>query len=188
MALALHTMFEWFGPVGALKDKIIKYFLNQYLQKYVEEVQTDMFAVDLGKGEAELHGIEIRGDALDALHLPIAVRRGILGHLQLNIPWCVTLVRQASHPPARHPSGSTLPRPPSTICSCRAPSLIPICPHISQHCSTIWFNPSLLSVIFLSVIITFFLLVVITIFSLFYYYDSFFYMIFIMNFHYDFHQ
>ena len=70
-----------------LRDNVIEWLLKKYLCKYVEDINRNMFKVSLHSGKAELYGLEVRREALDGLQLPIAVKRGLLGHLKLSIPW-----------------------------------------------------------------------------------------------------
>lgn len=60
--------------------------LNNYLGKYVENLNTDQLSVALLSGKVELENLPLRKDALRHLGLPVEVRAGFIGKVQLQVP------------------------------------------------------------------------------------------------------
>lgn len=53
----------------------------------MEELNKEKFEFQIWDGVAELRDLEIKREALDSLKLPLAVSKGVLGHLRIVIPW-----------------------------------------------------------------------------------------------------
>ena len=69
------------------KNSIIEFVLKSVIGSYVEEINKEKFEFQIWNGVAELRDLEIKREALDALRLPIAVSKGVLGHLKIVVPW-----------------------------------------------------------------------------------------------------
>ncbi|XP_015594990.1 vacuolar protein sorting-associated protein 13A isoform X2 [Cephus cinctus] len=70
-------MFE--GAVAAL--------LNRFLGKYVEDLDTEQFNVGIFSGDTYLTDLKLKPEALYQLGLPIRVEIGLIGKINLKIPW-----------------------------------------------------------------------------------------------------
>lgn len=82
-------------------EGLATWFLNTYLGKYLKNLNTDQLSIALLSGEAELHNVPLRRDALRFLNAAVDVRSGTVGRIRLKIPvarlrsepWSVTLER-----------------------------------------------------------------------------------------------
>ena len=74
------------------------WFLNNYLGKYLENLDPDQLSISLLSGEVELENVPLRKDALSFLQ-GLELKRGLVGHIRLTIPvsslgtepWCLSL-------------------------------------------------------------------------------------------------
>uniref|UniRef100_A0A336MDN8 CSON015545 protein n=1 Tax=Culicoides sonorensis TaxID=179676 RepID=A0A336MDN8_CULSO len=79
--------------------ELIAWVLNNYLGKYVENLNTAQLSVALLSGEVELENLPLRPDALRHLGLPLKVQCGSIGKVRLQIPvtafrtapWCIQI-------------------------------------------------------------------------------------------------
>ena len=62
------------------------WFLNNYLGKYLENLDTDQLSISLLSGQVELENVPLRKDALRFVEPAIEVKSGIVGHIKLTIP------------------------------------------------------------------------------------------------------
>jgi len=67
-------------------EGLAAWVLNNYLGKYVENLNTDQLSIGLLKGEVELDYLPLKKDALNSLDQSIEVRAGFLGKVHLKIP------------------------------------------------------------------------------------------------------
>ncbi|KAJ9601169.1 hypothetical protein L9F63_000689, partial [Diploptera punctata] len=67
-------------------ERIVAWVLNNYLGKYVENLNTDQLSVALLQGEVELENLPLKKDALRHLGVPIQVCAGYIGKVKLQIP------------------------------------------------------------------------------------------------------
>lgn len=74
-------------------EGLITWVLNNYLGKYVENLNTDQLSIALLQGAVELENLPLRKDALRQVGLPIEVRAGFIGKIKLKIP--VSQIRSA---------------------------------------------------------------------------------------------
>jgi vacuolar protein sorting-associated protein 13A/C len=65
-----------------LLEKVLIQYLGQYL-----EFEKDKLKVGIWSGDIQLHNIQLKPSALDALRLPIKVYTGFLSSLIVSIPW-----------------------------------------------------------------------------------------------------
>lgn len=63
------------------------YYLNKYLGKYLEGVDSESLSISVWNGDIQLKNLRIRPEALADLHLPLSVSAGILGSLRVKVPW-----------------------------------------------------------------------------------------------------
>ena len=74
------------------------WFLNNYLGKYLEDLDPDQLSISLLSGQVELENVPLRKDALSFLR-GVELKRGTVGHIRLTIPvsslgtdpWCLSL-------------------------------------------------------------------------------------------------
>ena len=66
---------------------IATYFLRKALGWLVEGLEPENFELSLWSGEVVLRDLQVKGDALALLGLPIAVKSGKVALLRLRIPW-----------------------------------------------------------------------------------------------------
>ncbi|CAH2268709.1 jg9245 [Pararge aegeria aegeria] len=67
-------------------EGLVAWVLNNYLGKYVENLNTDQLSVALLSGKVELENLPLKKDALRHLGLPIEVKAGFIGKVQLQVP------------------------------------------------------------------------------------------------------
>lgn len=67
-------------------EGLATWFLNNYLGKYLENLDTDQLSISLLSGQVELENVPLRKDALRFLEPAIEVKSGVVGHIKLTIP------------------------------------------------------------------------------------------------------
>ncbi|XP_050345761.1 intermembrane lipid transfer protein Vps13D [Nymphalis io] len=67
-------------------EGLVAWVLNNYLGKYVENLNTDQLSVALLSGKVELENLPLKKDALRYLGLPIEIKAGFIGKVQLHVP------------------------------------------------------------------------------------------------------
>lgn len=67
-------------------EGLVAWVINNYLGKYVENLNTHQLSIALLKGAVELENLPLRKDALRQVGLPIQVRAGLIGKVKLKIP------------------------------------------------------------------------------------------------------
>ncbi|KAL3268817.1 hypothetical protein HHI36_007913 [Cryptolaemus montrouzieri] len=67
-------------------EGLAAWILNNYLGKYVENLNTDQLSIALLSGKVELENLPLRKDALRHLGLPIEIKAGFIGKVKLQIP------------------------------------------------------------------------------------------------------
>ncbi|KAK9746972.1 Vacuolar sorting-associated protein 13, N-terminal [Popillia japonica] len=65
---------------------LVAWVLNNYLGKYVENLNTDQLSIALLSGEVELENLPLKKDAFRHLGLPLEVKAGFIGKVKLQIP------------------------------------------------------------------------------------------------------
>ncbi|XP_029434245.1 vacuolar protein sorting-associated protein 13D isoform X2 [Rhinatrema bivittatum] len=68
-------------------EGLVAWVLNNYLGKYVNNLNTDQLSVALLKGAVELENLPLKKDALKELELPFEVKAGFIGKITLQIPF-----------------------------------------------------------------------------------------------------
>nr|CAI5831312.1 unnamed protein product [Callosobruchus analis] len=66
-------------------EGLVAWVLNNYLGKYVQ-LNTDQLSIALLSGKVELENLPLKEDALRHLGLPIIIKAGFIGKVQLHIP------------------------------------------------------------------------------------------------------
>ena len=74
------------------------WFLNNYLGKYLENLDPEQLSISLLSGQVELENVPLRKDALSFIQ-GVELKRGSVGHIKLTIPvsslgtepWCLSL-------------------------------------------------------------------------------------------------
>ncbi|XP_039294739.1 vacuolar protein sorting-associated protein 13D isoform X2 [Nilaparvata lugens] len=74
-------------------ESLVAWVLNNYLGKYVENLNTDQLSIALLQGAVELENLPLRKDALRQIGMPVQVRSGLIGKVRLQIP--VSQIRSA---------------------------------------------------------------------------------------------
>ncbi|KAJ3643178.1 hypothetical protein Zmor_025903 [Zophobas morio] len=67
-------------------EGLAAWVLNNYLGKYVENLNTDQLSIALLSGKVELENLPLKKDALRHLGLPIEIKAGFIGKVKLQIP------------------------------------------------------------------------------------------------------
>ncbi|XP_029047151.1 vacuolar protein sorting-associated protein 13D isoform X1 [Osmia bicornis bicornis] len=75
-------------------EGLVAWVLNNYLGKYVENLNTDQLSIALLSGEAELENLPLKREALRHIGLPIEIKAGFIGKVRLQVP--VRQIRTAS--------------------------------------------------------------------------------------------
>uniref|UniRef100_A0A3Q2EIY1 Vacuolar protein sorting 13 homolog D n=1 Tax=Cyprinodon variegatus TaxID=28743 RepID=A0A3Q2EIY1_CYPVA len=68
-------------------EGLVAWVLNNYLGKYVSNLNTDQLSIALLKGAVELENLPLRKDALREFDLPFEVKAGFIGKITLQIPF-----------------------------------------------------------------------------------------------------
>nr|XP_006005250.1 PREDICTED: vacuolar protein sorting-associated protein 13D [Latimeria chalumnae] len=68
-------------------EGLAAWVLNNYLGKYVNNLNTDQLSIALLKGAVELENLPLKKDALKELDLPFEVKTGFIGKVTLQIPF-----------------------------------------------------------------------------------------------------
>ncbi|XP_055600875.1 intermembrane lipid transfer protein Vps13D isoform X2 [Uranotaenia lowii] len=79
--------------------ELIAWVLNNYLGKYVENLNTAQLTIALLSGQVELENLPLRKDALRYLGLPLQIVSGTIGKVKLTVPvrafrtasWCLNI-------------------------------------------------------------------------------------------------
>ncbi|KAL0131079.1 hypothetical protein PUN28_002577 [Cardiocondyla obscurior] len=75
-------------------EGLVAWVLNNYLGKYVENLNTDQLSIALLSGEVELENLPLKREALRHIGLPMEIKAGFIGKVRLQVP--VTQIRSAS--------------------------------------------------------------------------------------------
>ncbi|XP_058797313.1 intermembrane lipid transfer protein Vps13D isoform X2 [Phymastichus coffea] len=75
-------------------EGLVAWVLNNYLGKYVENLNTDQLSIALLSGAVELENLPLKREALRNLGLPVEIKAGFIGKVRLQVP--VTQIRTAS--------------------------------------------------------------------------------------------
>ncbi|XP_046414322.1 vacuolar protein sorting-associated protein 13D isoform X1 [Neodiprion fabricii] len=74
-------------------EGLVAWILNNYLGKYVENLNTDQLSIALLSGEVELENLPLKREALRHIGFPVEVKAGFVGKVRLHVP--VTQIRTA---------------------------------------------------------------------------------------------
>ncbi|XP_016844832.1 vacuolar protein sorting-associated protein 13D isoform X2 [Nasonia vitripennis] len=75
-------------------EGLVAWVLNNYLGKYVENLNTDQLSIALLSGAVELENLPLKREALRHIGLPVEIKAGFIGKVRLQVP--VTQIRTAS--------------------------------------------------------------------------------------------
>ncbi|XP_078044296.1 vacuolar protein sorting 13D isoform X1 [Augochlora pura] len=75
-------------------EGLVAWVLNNYLGKYVENLNTDQLSIALLSGEVELENLPLKKEALRHIGLPIEIKAGFIGKVRVQVP--VRQIRTAS--------------------------------------------------------------------------------------------
>ncbi|GLH07616.1 Vacuolar protein sorting-associated protein 13D [Gryllus bimaculatus] len=67
-------------------EGLVAWVLNNYLGKYVENLNTDQLSIALLQGEVELENLPLKKGALRHFGIPVEIRAGFVGKIKLQIP------------------------------------------------------------------------------------------------------
>ncbi|KAL1131083.1 hypothetical protein AAG570_012320 [Ranatra chinensis] len=67
-------------------EGLAAWVINNYLGKYVENLNTDQLSIALLQGAVELENLPLKKDALRRVGLPIQVKAGVIGKVKLKVP------------------------------------------------------------------------------------------------------
>ena len=73
-------------------EGLATWFLNNYLGKYLENLDTDQLSISLLAGQVELENVPLRKDALRFIEPSIEVRSGVVGHIKEPVKYHVLLI------------------------------------------------------------------------------------------------
>ena len=62
-------------------------WLKWLLSKYIKDLKTEQVNLGILEGNLKLDNLEIKGDALDDMNLPVYVKHGVLRQLELQVPF-----------------------------------------------------------------------------------------------------
>ncbi|XP_012219117.1 intermembrane lipid transfer protein Vps13D isoform X2 [Linepithema humile] len=75
-------------------EGLVAWVLNNYIGKYVENLNTDQLSIAMLSGEVELENLPLKREALRHIGLPVEVKAGFIGKVRLQVP--VRQIRTAS--------------------------------------------------------------------------------------------
>uniref|UniRef100_T1J6X9 Large ribosomal subunit protein uL13 n=1 Tax=Strigamia maritima TaxID=126957 RepID=T1J6X9_STRMM len=78
----VHKQFE-FNMIEAIAASL----LNRYLGRYIQDLDSENINLGIFSGKVELFDLKLRPEALAELDLPIEVKAGVVGRIELRIPW-----------------------------------------------------------------------------------------------------
>ncbi|XP_063232383.1 intermembrane lipid transfer protein Vps13D [Bacillus rossius redtenbacheri] len=67
-------------------ERLVAWVLNNYLGKYVENLNTAQLSIEVLQGEVELENLPLKKDALRHVGLPVQLLSGNIGKVKLQIP------------------------------------------------------------------------------------------------------
>uniref|UniRef100_A0A8D8MD60 Vacuolar protein sorting-associated protein 13D n=1 Tax=Cacopsylla melanoneura TaxID=428564 RepID=A0A8D8MD60_9HEMI len=67
-------------------ERLIAWVLNNYLGKYVENLNTDQLSVALLQGAVELENLPLKKNALRQVGIPVEIKSGYIGKVKLQVP------------------------------------------------------------------------------------------------------
>eukprot|EP01025_Chloroclados_australasicus_P001122 TRINITY_DN10334_c0_g1_i3.p2 TRINITY_DN10334_c0_g1~~TRINITY_DN10334_c0_g1_i3.p2 ORF type:complete len:160 (-),score=29.58 TRINITY_DN10334_c0_g1_i3:47-478(-) len=65
----------------------VAYYLNRYLGQYVQGLDPESLKISVWSGNVTLRNLKLKPEALADLNLPVTVKSGMLGKLDLKVPW-----------------------------------------------------------------------------------------------------
>ncbi|KAL1511905.1 hypothetical protein AB1Y20_005186 [Prymnesium parvum] len=68
-------------------EELVLTLLTKLLGPYIAGLTREKLRVGVWEGNVVLRDLELREEALDALGLPVSLRRGRIGSLQIRVPW-----------------------------------------------------------------------------------------------------
>ncbi|KAI1290851.1 Vacuolar protein sorting-associated protein 13C [Halotydeus destructor] len=68
-------------------ESVVARLLNQYLGKYVENLNSENLKLGIFSGTVQLTDVKLKAEALYQLELPVCVVAGNIGKITLDIPW-----------------------------------------------------------------------------------------------------
>ncbi|KAG0557949.1 hypothetical protein KC19_11G167800 [Ceratodon purpureus] len=68
-------------------EEQLAFYLDKYLGEYVKGLSKEALKVSVWNGNVELTNMQLKPEALNALKLPIKVKAGFLGSVNLKVPW-----------------------------------------------------------------------------------------------------
>ena len=68
-------------------EGIISQILTNVLSDLIEGITPEQLKIQILSGIIELHNLELKKNCLNFLNLPISIKRGVLGDLEVKIPW-----------------------------------------------------------------------------------------------------
>ena len=68
-------------------EELVSSLLSRYLGKWIKDLNSEQLSLGIWEGNVELRQLEIKGDALNGLNLPICVKRGVVGCIHFELPW-----------------------------------------------------------------------------------------------------
>ncbi|KAK9110207.1 hypothetical protein Sjap_018267 [Stephania japonica] len=68
-------------------EGIVQKLLEEYLGRYVKDIQKDQLKIGLWNGQVLLENVGLNLEAFDYLQLPFALKQGHVGRLSIRIPW-----------------------------------------------------------------------------------------------------
>ncbi|GAM19549.1 hypothetical protein SAMD00019534_027240 [Acytostelium subglobosum LB1] len=68
-------------------ESIVTDIIAKYIGEYIKNLSSEQLKVNIFSGNVILRNLEIKGEALQSFKLPLHVQKGIIGTLELKIPW-----------------------------------------------------------------------------------------------------
>ena len=68
-------------------ESLVSSLLTRYFGKYLRGLESENLRVSLTSGEVTLENVALKTSALDDLLLPITIKSGSVGRLNVTVPW-----------------------------------------------------------------------------------------------------
>ncbi|GAM25606.1 hypothetical protein SAMD00019534_087810 [Acytostelium subglobosum LB1] len=68
-------------------ESIVADIIVRYIGEYIKNLSSEQLRINIFSGNVVLKNLEIKGEALQSFKLPLHVQKGIIGSLELKIPW-----------------------------------------------------------------------------------------------------
>jgi vacuolar protein sorting-associated protein 13A/C len=73
--------------IPKMLESLVVSIINRTMGRYIDDIQQDQISIGIWKGDLSLNNVKVKKSAMDLLNLPVKITEGILGTLEVKIPW-----------------------------------------------------------------------------------------------------